>query len=70
MDFTPCKAEQPLQGMELQEKQEKKDQKIHESRLKRAPPSLLNPFKSLIKRKYSADKEFQSLAVPEKKLLT
>ena len=25
MGFTPCKAEQPLQGMELQEKKHKKD---------------------------------------------
>ena len=25
LEFTPCKAEQPLQGMELQEKETKKD---------------------------------------------
>ena len=27
MGFIPCKAEQPLQGMELQEKEEEKDEK-------------------------------------------
>ena len=28
LGFTPCKAEQPLQGMELQEKETQKDQGI------------------------------------------
>ena len=29
MGFTPCKAEQPRQGMELQEKETQKGQSIH-----------------------------------------
>ena len=29
--FTPCKAEQPLQGMELQQRETQKDQSIQES---------------------------------------
>ena len=29
--FTPCKAEQPPQGMELQEKKHKKDYRIKEA---------------------------------------
>ena len=35
MGFTPCKAEQPLQGMELQEKH-KKDYSMQEICLERA----------------------------------
>ena len=30
MEFTPHKAEQPVQGMELQEKEAQKDQSIQE----------------------------------------
>ena len=30
MGFTPCKAKQPLQGMELQEKEAQKDESIKE----------------------------------------
>ena len=30
LGFSPCKAEQPLQGMELQEKGAQKDQSIQE----------------------------------------
>ena len=33
--FTPCKAEQLLRGMELQEKEAQKDQSIHEISLER-----------------------------------
>ena len=36
MGFTPCKAEQPLRGMELQEKQAQKDHSIEEICLERA----------------------------------
>ena len=35
MGFTPCKAEQPLQNMELQEKKHKKDCRIQEICLER-----------------------------------
>ena len=33
LEFTPCKVEQPLQGMELQEKEEEIDGK-HEGKLR------------------------------------
>ena len=33
--YTPCKAEQPLRGMELQEKQHKKDYRIQKICLER-----------------------------------
>ena len=35
LGFTPCKAEQPLQGMELQEKKHKKDYRIQKTCLER-----------------------------------
>ena len=35
LGFTPCKAEQPLQGMELPEKEAQKDYSIHEISLER-----------------------------------
>ena len=35
LGFTPCKAEQPLQGMELQEKKAQKDQGMQEICLER-----------------------------------
>ena len=35
LGFTPCKAEQPLESMELQEKETQKDQGIHEICLER-----------------------------------
>ena len=35
MAFTPCKAEQPLRGMDLQEKEPQKDYNIHEIYLER-----------------------------------
>ena len=35
LGFTPCKAEQPLRGMELQEKKHKKDYRIQKICLER-----------------------------------
>ena len=35
LGFTPCKAEQPLQGMEIQEKEAQKDYSIQEICLER-----------------------------------
>ena len=35
LGFTPCKAEQPLRGMELQEKKHKKDYRIQKIYLER-----------------------------------
>ena len=35
LEFTPCKAEQPLRGMELQEKEAQKDYSIQEICLER-----------------------------------
>ena len=35
LGFTPCKAEQPLRGMELQEKEAQKDYSIQEICLER-----------------------------------
>ena len=35
MGFTPCKAQQPLQGMDLQEKEAQKDQSIQQISLQR-----------------------------------
>ena len=35
LGFTPCKAEQPLQGMELQEKQTQKDYSIQKISLEK-----------------------------------
>ena len=35
LGFTPCKAEQPLQGMELQEKEAQKNYSIQETCLER-----------------------------------
>ena len=35
LGFTPCKAEQPLWGMELQEKEAQKDERIQEIHVKR-----------------------------------
>ena len=42
MGFTPCMAEQPLRGMELQGKEGQKNSGIEESCLERT----LNPFRS------------------------
>ena len=35
LGFTPCKAEQPLQGMELQGKEAQKEESIHEISLEK-----------------------------------
>ena len=35
LGFTPCKSEQPLQGMELQEKESQKDYSLQEIHLER-----------------------------------
>ena len=35
LGFTPCTAQQPMQGMELQEKEAEKDNSIHEICLER-----------------------------------
>ena len=66
MGFTQCKAEQPLQGMELQVKKSTKTLKHQRNLL------ILDfrPFRSLVKVKHSIGREFQSLAVQGKKLLT
>ena len=59
LGFTPCKAEQPLQGIELQEKKFKKDcrvQKIYleEPAVKRYLLILdLKPLRSQVKGKHS-----------------
>ena len=55
LGFTPCKAEQPLRGMELQEKEAQK---------------VLKPLRSHVKGKHSIGTELQGLSVRGKKLLT
>ena len=73
MEFTLCKAEQPLQGMELQEKEAQKDRKsvCKEPAVKRCQLILdLKPLKSWVKGKHSIGRKFQNLAVRAKKLLT
>ena len=76
MGFTSHKAEEPLQGMELQEKVAKKI-KAHRKSLQKEPTVNrcllilhLKPFRSWVKGKHSIGREFQSLAVQGKKLLT
>ena len=70
------KAEQPLQGMGLQEKEAQKDKSIQEIALKEPTVNTclstlyLKPFRSQVKGKYCIGREFQSLAVRGKKLLT
>ena len=71
MGFTTCRARQPQRGMELQEKKEEKDEKdIYEPIEERCILNLdLKSFRSKVKGKHSAEKEFQSLAVRVKKIL-
>ena len=75
LGFTPCNAKQPLQGMELQEKYNKKItgfriSPYNEPTVNRCLLTLdLMPFRSYVKEKHSIDKESQSLAVRGKKLL-
>ena len=52
LGFTPCKAEQPLRGMELQEKEAQKDQStqefyLEEPTVKRCRKSVENISKNL-----------------------
>ena len=68
--------QQPLQGMELQEKEEKDEKHIgklfkENTKKKRCLVTLhWKPFRLLVEGKHSALREFQSLAVKGKKLLT
>ena len=72
LGFTPCKTEQLLKGMELQEKEEKNKNTgklLKEPKIKRCLLTLnLKPFRSKVKGKQSARTELQSLAVQGKKL--
>ena len=76
MEFTPHKAEQPLQGMELQEKEAQKDQSIQEISSERTYSYRcllildLKPFRSQVKGKHSISREFENIAVQRKKLMT
>ena len=64
LGFTPCKAEQPLQGMKLEEKEAQKDYRKSvqkEPTVKRCLLILdLNPLRSQVKEKHSIGREFQS----------
>ena len=67
LGFTPCKTEQPLQGMQLQEKEAQKEF----STINRCLLILdLKPFRLWVKEKHSIGRDFQSLAVRGKRLLT
>ena len=70
--FTPCKTEQPLRGVELQEKKHKKDYRIQKKpTVERCLLILdLKPLRSQVKGKHSIGRAFQSLVVQGKKLLT
>ena len=59
--FTPCKAEQPLQGMDLQEKDEKHTGKFL-ARTQSWKVSVKS-FRSQVKVRHSSGKVFQSLAL-------
>ena len=65
----PCTTEQPIQGIESQEKEVHNDQGIQEICSERCYsekwPAILE-----FKGKHPIDRKFQSLAVREKKLLT
>ena len=76
MEFTPSKAEHPLQGMELQEKdgQKIKGYRISLYKEPTVKGCLLIPelksFRLLVKGKHSIRRNFQGLAVRGKKLFT
>ena len=76
MVFTPCKAEQPLPGIELQEKEAQKIYTAYrkyiwkESAVNKCLILDIKPFRSYIKAKHSMGREFQSVAVQQEKLLT
>ena len=75
MGFTPCKAEQPLQGMELQKKKHEKIVAYRKSLEKEPTVNKcllildLKPSTLYVKGKYSIGREFKSLALRGKKLL-
>ena len=75
MGFIPCKAEQPLRGMEFQGKEAQKDYSIQGICLERTSAKRcllildLKSLRSLVKGKHSIGRTFQSLAV-RGKLLT
>ena len=66
LGFTPCKTEQPLQGIELQENKAWKGPTVNRCLLILG----LKPFISQVKERHSISGEFQSQAVQGKKLLT
>ena len=74
LGFSPSWVELPLQGMELQEKEAQKEKIIQKISLERTMCLLildiLKPLRSYVKGKHSIGREFQSLAVRGKKLLT
>ena len=65
---------EPLRGIVVQEKgkqKDKKDRGAWKESPKKCPLTLdIQPFRSQVKRKYSSSKEFRSLAVRGKILLT
>ena len=76
MTFIISQAEQPLRGMELQEKEVQKDKAYRKSVWKEPIVERclfildLQSVISLVKGKYSVGRKFQGLAVRGKKLLT
>ena len=76
MSFTPYRTEQPLQDMELQEKEEDNAENRIGKLIKWSPKIKcllildVKPFRSQVKGMHYAGKEVQSLAVLGKKLLT
>ena len=76
MGFTPCKAEQPLQGMELKKKKYKKITAYRKSAtkeptvIKMSVNSRFTATKIIGQQKHSIGRKFLSLAVQGKKLLT
>ena len=78
MGFTSCKAEQPLRGMELKQKKRSTKEIAGHTKSTQQEPTVkrcllildLKPLTSQVKGKHSIGREFQSLAVRGKKLLT
>ena len=65
MGFTPCKTDQPLRGMELQEKEAQKCVKAHRKSVQKEPTVKrcllileLKPLRSQVKEKHSIGREF------------
>ena len=76
MGFTPCEAEQSLQGMSYKKKEHKKIKAYRKSLYKEPTVNRcllilldLKPLRSYVKGKHSLGREFQSVAVQGKKLL-